>query len=71
MMIMMTSSNGNIVRAAGPLCGESTGHEWIPLTKARDAVLWCFIWWAPEQTAEQTVEMLVIWGAMALIITSL
>ena len=29
---MMTSSNGNIFRVAGPLCGEFTGHRWIPLT---------------------------------------
>ena len=26
----MTSSNGNIFRAAGHLCGEFTGHRWIP-----------------------------------------
>ena len=31
---MMTSSNGNIVRVAGPLCGEFTGHRWIPRTEA-------------------------------------
>ena len=30
----MTSSNGNISRVTGPLCGEFTGHRWIPLTKA-------------------------------------
>ena len=34
---MMTSSNGNIFRVTGPLCGEVTGHRWIPLTKASDA----------------------------------
>ena len=34
----------------GPLCGEFTGHRWIPLTKARDAELWCFLWSALEQT---------------------
>ena len=33
----MTSSNGNIFRVTGPLCGEFTGHRWIPLTKASDA----------------------------------
>ena len=38
--IMMTSSNGNIFRVTGPLCGEFTGHRWIPLTKASDAELW-------------------------------
>ena len=30
---MMTSSNGNIFRITGHLCGEFTGHRWIPLTK--------------------------------------
>ena len=27
---MMTSSNGNILRVTGPLCGQFTGHRWIP-----------------------------------------
>ena len=40
--IMMTSSNGNIFRSTGPLCGELTGHRWIPLPKASDAEFWCF-----------------------------
>ena len=44
---MMTSSNGNIFRATGPLCGEFTGNGWIPRTKASDAELWCFLWSAP------------------------
>ena len=44
---MMTSSNGNIFHVTGPLCGELTGHRWIPLTKASDAELWCFLWSAP------------------------
>ena len=35
-------------RVAGPLCGEFTGHRWIPLTKASDAELWRFLWYAPE-----------------------
>ena len=38
---MMMSSNGNIFRVTGPLCGEFTCHRWIPLTKASDAELWC------------------------------
>ena len=33
----MTSSNGNIFRVAGHLCGEFTCHQWIPRTKASDA----------------------------------
>ena len=45
---MMTSSNGNILRVTGPLCGEFTGHRWIPRTKASDAELWCSLWSAPE-----------------------
>ena len=44
---MMTSSNGNIFRVTGPLCGEFTGQRWIPLTKASDAELWCFLWSVP------------------------
>ena len=68
---MMTSSNGSIFRVIGPLWGESTGHRWIPLTKASDADLWSFLWSEPEQTVEQTVEMPVIWDATALIMTSL
>ena len=34
---MMTSSNGNIYRVTGHLCGEFTGHLRIPRTEASDA----------------------------------
>ena len=68
---MVASLNGNIFRVTGPLWRESIGHRWIPLTKARDAVLWCFIWFVPEQLVEKTVETQVIWDAIALIMTSL
>ena len=44
---MMTSSNGNIFRITGPLCGEFASHLWIPRTKASDVELWCFLWSAP------------------------
>ena len=27
---MMASSNGNIFRVTWPLCGELTGHRWVP-----------------------------------------
>ena len=40
---MTTLSNGDIFRVNGPLCGEFTGHWWIPLTKASDAELWRFL----------------------------
>ena len=46
---MMTSSNGNIFRVTGHLCGEFTGLRWIPRTKASDAELWCFLWSAPDK----------------------
>ena len=36
LICMMTSSNGNIFHVTGPLCGEFTGHRWIPLTKASE-----------------------------------
>ena len=42
-----------------------------PASDASDAELWCFLWSAPEQTVAQTLDTLVIWGAIALIITSL
>ena len=45
--------------------------HFIPLTKASDVELWCFIWSAPEQTAEQSVETPIILDAIALIMTLL
>ena len=39
---MMTSSDGNMFRVTGPLCGEFTGDGWIPLTKASDADILMF-----------------------------
>ena len=39
-------------RVTGHLCGEFTGHRWIPRTMASDAELWCFLWSASELTAE-------------------
>ena len=44
---MMTSSNGNLFNVPGLLCGEFTGHRWIPLTTANAAELWCFLWSTP------------------------
>ena len=41
---MMASLNGNIFSVTVPLCWEFTGHWWIPLKKASDAELWCFLW---------------------------
>ena len=43
MIMRMTSSNANSFRVTGPLWGEFTGHRWIPLTKASNTKLWCFL----------------------------
>ena len=40
---MMTSSNENIFRVTGHLCGEFNGPRWIPRTKASVAELCCFL----------------------------
>ena len=48
-----------------------SSHRWIPLTKASDGELWCFLWSAPEQTVEQTLETLVVWDAVVLIMMSM
>ena len=47
-LVMMTSSNGNMFRVIGHLCGEFTGPRWIPRTNANDAELWYLLWSAPE-----------------------
>ena len=39
----------------------------ISRTKASDAELWSFLWYAPEPTVEQRMETPVIWDAIALI----
>ena len=41
------------------------------LAKTSDEELWCFLWSAPEQTFEKTIETLMIWDATALKRTSL
>ena len=53
----MMSLNGNIFHITGHLWGEPTSHLWISFT--------------PQQAVEQTVEMLLIWDAIVLIMTSL
>ena len=51
---------------------EYTGHRWILLTKASNVEFFCgFLWSAPEQATDQTIETPVIWDAIALIMTSL
>ena len=47
-----------------PFVMGTTSHRWIPLTYAS------LLWSAPDQTVVQTIETLVIWDAIALIMTS-
>ena len=75
---MMTSSNGTFSRVTGPLCGEFTGHRWIPRTKTSDAELWCFLgaapwiydwlkqsrgWWSGMPSRSYDVIVMKLWGA--------
>ena len=53
---MMTSSNGNIFRITGHLCGEFTDPRWIPHTKASDAEL-CFFDLRPNKRLSKQ-----LWG---------
>ena len=39
--------------------------------KASDAVLWCCLWSASEQTVEQTIKTQVMWDAIEIVTTSL
>ena len=76
-VFMMTSSNGNMFRVTGfcagnspatagnsPVTGEFSSHR--PVTRSFN-----FLWSAPEQAVELTIKTLVIWNAIALIMTSL
>ena len=45
---MMTSSNWNIFRVTGHLCGEFTGSRWIEVLK-----LWSFLWPVPGEFPTQ------------------
>ena len=67
----MTALNGNIFGVTGHMWSESTGHQLIPHTKSSDGELWCFLWPAPEQTVEQTIEVLVNWDSIVFMMSSL
>ena len=68
--IMMTSSNEKF-SALLALCEGNPPVTVDSLTKACDSELWCFLWSAPKQTAEQTIETPVIWDAIVFIMTLL
>ena len=66
----MTSSNRNIFSVTGPLWGESTGHLWIPLTKASDVLFDLCLnkrlskqsrgWWFETQSLSYDVTVIEI-----------
>ena len=54
------SWHGNIFRVTGPLWGEFIGDRWFPSPRKQQPRLWCFLWYEPKETFEQTVGVLVI-----------
>ena len=66
--VITTSPNGNI--SALLVFVRGIHHRWwIPLTKTSDAELWCFLWCTPRQMVEQTIEIMVIWDGLSLVVT--
>ena len=66
----MTSSNGNIFHVTGPLCGEVTGHRWLPsqrpVTQRFDVFFIC-----ASMTGSINNREAGTWNTIAFIITSL
>ena len=58
--LLMTSWHGHAFRITGPF--EFAVHRWIPITRARKAGYWYFLWCLPEQMVEQADQLHVIWG---------
>ena len=59
---MMTSSNENIFRVTGPLCGEFTGPGEFPAQRPATRSFDVFF--------DQRLNKLVIWDAIMVIMTS-
>ena len=66
MYTKITAWHGNTCHIIGLLCGESTGHQWIPHKMSK----WCgalvFSLFLFEQYVEQTVKLPVVWDIMML-----
>ena len=52
-IFMMTSSNGNIFRVTGSLCGEFTGPGEFPTQRTSNAWLWYFLWSTSKRLSKQ------------------
>ena len=59
--------HGNALDVTGPLWGESLDHQRITLITGQNVELQCFLCCLLPHTVEQTVELLVISGAMTFI----
>ena len=46
----------NLFSVTGPLWGKSTGHRWLPITKASDAEFWCFPLFAIKRMIPQHIH---------------
>ena len=82
--VMTTSSNWNIFRVTGQLCGEFTGDRWIPNTKAMTRSFDKFLWFVPwinrwvnnrddgdwrYHRAYYDVIVMITWGIITCLIT--
>ena len=69
---MVTSSNGNIFRVTGPLCGEFTGPGEFPAQRPVTRSFDVFFDLRPnKRLSKQPTMRLVIWDAIVVIMTSL
>ena len=59
--------NGSSFCVTVSLCGESTGHRWIPLTKGQQHGPLMFLCCQSKQNVEQTLDLPVIRNAMTVI----
>ena len=71
MYSMMTSSNGNIFRVTGPLCGEFTGPGEFPTQRPVTQSFDVFFDLRLNKWLSKQLQRLVIWDASKLIMTSL
>ena len=53
-------------RLAGSVCGEFTGHWWLPTQGTSNVEHWCFLICLPKHTVEQTAKLPVNVSARAI-----
>ena len=55
-MVMNMSWHGSTFHITGPLWGESTNDQSIPITKGSNAELWWFLYCQHQQVVDQTLQ---------------